>query len=151
MGAAMLIGALDFRNRTGRGQCIDLSQFEASLHYLAPAILDYFANGRVAVRQGNSCSYAAPHGVYRCKGNDRWCSISVFSGEEWLELCRVMEKNELAGDPRFATVINRKENENELNRIIEQWTVKYPPETIMTLLAEKRYFSRRYRKFRGFV
>ena len=136
MGAAMLIGALDFRNRTGRGQCIDLSQFEASLHYLAPAILDYFANGRVAVRQGNSCSYAAPHGVYRCKGNDRWCSISVFSGEEWLELCRVMEKNELAGDPRFATVINRKENENELNRIIEQWTVKYSPETIMTLLQK---------------
>src|ERR671925_459347 len=51
--AAALIAALDYRRRTGQGQYIDVSQFEAALQFLAPLILDYTVNGRVMTRRGN--------------------------------------------------------------------------------------------------
>ena len=61
---AALIAALDHRNKTGKGQLLDLSQFETSLFFILPAILDYESNGREPVRMGNSNPYMVPHGVY---------------------------------------------------------------------------------------
>ena len=87
---AAVLAALDYRRRTGKGQNIDHSQFEASLQFLAPAILDYEVNGRIAQRIGNRCPYAAPHGVFPCKGEDKWVAIAVFSDEEWQSLSQAM-------------------------------------------------------------
>lgn len=136
LGVAMIVAALDYRVRTGKGQCLDLSQVEASLHYLGPAILDYVVNGRCASRGGNSCPYTAPHGVYRCMGDDRWCAIAVFDDEEWKAFCKTIGKLEWTTDPKFATVIDRKRNEAELNRLIEEWTVKHTAEEVMVLMQE---------------
>ena len=58
-----LLAALEYRRRTGQGQYIDGAQSEASLHFLAPALLDYTANGRVMQRQGNRDPHMAPHGA----------------------------------------------------------------------------------------
>ena len=69
--ATAMIAALDYRRRTGKGQFIEQSQFETSLHFLAPFMLDYDVNGRIARRMGNQHPYAAPHGVYSCQGEDR--------------------------------------------------------------------------------
>ena len=63
----LALRALDYRNKTGKGEYIDISQYEASVQAIAPFIIDYFVNGNEAERVGNSCSYAAPHGVFRCK------------------------------------------------------------------------------------
>lgn len=136
LGAAMLVGALDYRSKTGKGQCLDLSQFESGLHFLATPLLDYFANGRGASRLGNSCSYAAPHGVYRCAGEDRWCTIAIFSEEEWQSLCKVIRQAGLSDNPKFNTVTNRKENEVELNKLIEDWTSSHTPEEVMDILQK---------------
>jgi benzylsuccinate CoA-transferase BbsF subunit len=133
-GAAMLIAAIAYRARTGKGQCIDLSQYEAGLHFLAPAILDYFINGRCATRSGNSCPYAAPHGVYKCAGDDRWCAIAVFNDIEWKAFCEAIGKPEWLNDSRFRTVADRKENEAQLNSLIEEWTINHTAEEVMTLL-----------------
>jgi len=81
------LAALDYRRRTGRGQFIDLSQIEVAAAMVGEAYLDYAINGRVAKPVGNRSSYAAPYGCYRCKGNDQWCAISVYTGEEWLAFC----------------------------------------------------------------
>jgi benzylsuccinate CoA-transferase BbsF subunit len=131
LGAFILIAALDYRRRTGKGQYIDLSQYESSLHFIAPLLLDFAINGRVASRQGNA-SAAAPHAVYPCLGEDRWCAIAVHSDDEWVSLCRVMGKPELAQDPRFATLLERKKNEVELDRLIGEWTRHQPAEELMT-------------------
>jgi benzylsuccinate CoA-transferase BbsF subunit len=136
LGVAVIAAALDYRNRTGKGQYIDLAQFEASLHFLAPAILDYVVNRRVAARMGNACSYAAPHGVYRCKGDDRWCTIAVFDDKEWKAFCNAIGNPEWTSDPRFATTTDRKEHEAELNGFVEVWTINYPPEEVMRLLQD---------------
>jgi benzylsuccinate CoA-transferase BbsF subunit len=134
LGVAMIVAALDYRKRTGKGQSLDLSQFEASPHFLALAILDYVVNGCIASRMGNACSYAAPHGVYRCKGDNRWCTIAVFDDTEWKAFCGAAGNPEWTADSRFSALMGRKEHEAELNGLVETWTVKHPPEEVARLL-----------------
>jgi benzylsuccinate CoA-transferase BbsF subunit len=132
--AASLIAALDYRNRTGEGQLLDISQFETAISFILPGLLDYETTGKEPERIGNASPEAAPHGVYPCTGNDRWCTIAVNTDEEWGKLGGEMGRPELAQDPRFITLANRKQNEDELNRIVGEWTIKYSPEDIMMRL-----------------
>ncbi len=129
--AAALIAALDYRNKTGKGQLLDLSQFETALYFIMPALLDGAVNGREPPRLGNSCPYAVPHGVYPCKGDDRWCSIAVHSDEQWANLCRVIGKTDYIDDPRFNTMRNRKQHEEIINELIIEWTINLTPEKVM--------------------
>ena len=135
-GVAAIMAALAQRQKTGRGQYIDLAQSEAGLQFLIPPLLDYAANGRVLSRDGNRHPAAAPHGAYRCQGEDCWCAIAVFTEEEWLALCRVTGHPAWAGDPRLATLADRKKNEDELNALVEQWTINHTAEEVMMLLQE---------------
>lgn len=132
--AAILVAALDYRHRTGIGMYIDHSQLETSLHYIAPVIMDYLVNKRIMNRDGNRLPYAAPHGVYQCKGEDRWCAISIFSDDQWNTFCKVVGKPEWRGMPEFATILERKKNEDLLDRLIQEWTIKYVPEQVEYML-----------------
>lgn len=132
--AVSLLAALEYRRRTGKGQYIDASQFENSVHFLAPAVMDYVINGRIMERSGNSLPYAAPHGVYPCKGDDRWCAIAVFNDQEWHDFCRVIGNPEWTLDPRFAVMTGRKENEEELDRLVGEWTIDYTAEAVEALM-----------------
>lgn len=126
-----LMAALEYRRRTGKGQYLDMSQYENGVHYMAPLILDYEANDRKAVREGNRCAYATPHNAYRCAGEDRWCAIAVFTDEEWKSFCSVIGSPALAADTRFSTLTARKDNEEELDRIITEWTSERTAEEAM--------------------
>ena len=132
--AAAVIAALDHRNKTGEGQLLDLAQFETALYFILPAILDYVSNGREPKLAGNSSPGAAPHGVYPCQGEDRWCTVAVTTDSEWAALCEVIGKPECAADPRFATLMARKQNEAEVNRTVAEWTAQLPPEEVMARL-----------------
>ena len=135
--ASALIGALDYRRKTGKGQLIDLSQFEAGLHLIAPLLMDYSTNGVDAKANGNSCDYAAPHGVFRCKGEDRWCAITVFTDDEWQAMCKAMGSPEWTKNREFSAFTERKTNEAKLNHHVEQWTSQHEPEHIMMLLQKE--------------
>jgi benzylsuccinate CoA-transferase BbsF subunit len=135
--ASALTGALDYRKKTGKGQLIDLSQFEAGLHLISPLLLDYSTNGVEAKANGNACEYAAPHGVFRCKGEDRWCAITVFEENEWQAMCKAMGNPEWTKDSDFSTFLERKKNEARLNRLIEKWTSRYEAEHVMMLLQKE--------------
>ena len=119
----LLLAALDHRRRTGEGRYFDVSQYEAGVHWLTPAILDYTVNDRVAQRLGNRQPDAAPHGAYPCAA-DRWCVIAVTNDDEWRALCEAMQAVRLADDPRFAKLEQRKANEDELDRLIGEWTIQ---------------------------
>lgn len=136
LGAAAIMAALLGRRQTGRGMHIDVSQLESALNFIAPVLLDYSVNGRQAERCGNRVPHAAPHGVYRCRGEDRWCAITVFNEEEWGRLCRLMGRAELAGDPRFASADHRKRHEDELDRIITDWSTGLDAEEVMAALQK---------------
>ena len=129
-----ILGALEYRRRTGKGQFLDMSQYEPGLQFMAPAILDYAVNKRVANRMGNQNPYAAPHNAYRCRGEDRWCAIAVFTDDEWRSLCKVIDNPALADDPMFATLAARKENESYLDLMINAWTETRPAEEVMALM-----------------
>jgi len=130
-GTAVLLAALLYRKKTGKGQCIKLSQLEIGLQFLAPLFLSYTVNGKVAGRAGNMSACAAPHGVYQCKGEDRYCAIAIFTEEEWQEFCKIMGSPEWTRETRFSSLKVRKENEEELNSLVEAWTVNFSPEEIM--------------------
>ena len=133
-GIAALVGALLYREKTGRGQHLDLSQYEAGVQFMSTALLDWVVNGRAAARKGNASPCAAPHGAYRCLGEDKWCAIAVFNDAEWEGLCRAMGKEEFIWDHRFVTLSDRKKNEVELNRLVEEWTLKFDANEVMTKL-----------------
>ena len=129
-----ILGALEYRRRTGKGQFLDMSQYEPSLQFMATSILDYTVNRRVAGRMGNQCTYAAPHNAYRCRGEDRWCVISVFTDDEWQRFCNVIGQPELSADARFSTLLARKENEEVLDKIVNNWTQNRTAEEVMYLM-----------------
>ena len=132
-----LVSALLRRKREGKGAYIDLSQFEAGIQMLAPAIMDYQVNGRVATRQGNYDPVAVPHAVYPCQGDDCWCAVAVYDDQQWRGLCQAMQLPDLADDPRFATSAQRKSNESQIDELVAQWSALHPPQEVMTLLQEQ--------------
>lgn len=133
-GAAALIAALTYRRRSGRGQCLDLSQVEASIQFLTPVMLNYVVNGEEPSLQGNSCPYAVPHAAYRCKGEDNWCVIAVSNDQEWKAFVNAIGNPSWVADPKFATFMSRKKNEVELDKLIEAHTINFTPEQVMTVL-----------------
>jgi crotonobetainyl-CoA:carnitine CoA-transferase CaiB-like acyl-CoA transferase len=117
-----ILAALDYRRRTGKGQYIDISQAEASMTFLSPAILDYTANGRVQRPIGDRDHLMAPHGAYRCAGDDVWIAIACADDEHWSALTALMGRRELARDPRFMTIDARLAHQDELDAIVAAWT-----------------------------
>jgi benzylsuccinate CoA-transferase BbsF subunit len=132
--AIALTAALEYRRRTGKGQCLDVSQHEAAMHCIEPLFLESVVNRREPKTEGNRLASAAPHGIYRCQGDDRWCAIAVFTDEEWENFCRVIGSPAWTKDPRFNTLLGRKQNEDELDRLVEEWTSHHTPEAVMSLL-----------------
>jgi len=131
-----ILAALDYRRRTGRGQYLDLAQYENAVHFMAPLLLDRVVNERVAGRMGNYYPSASPHGAYRCRGEDRWCVIAVFTDTEWQSFCKVIGNPAWTRESEFATFLARKEKEKELDELVEQWTIKYSPEEVMSMMQE---------------
>jgi crotonobetainyl-CoA:carnitine CoA-transferase CaiB-like acyl-CoA transferase len=121
-GALAVLMALHYRNRTGRGQFIDMAQAEATMPHLGDSIMDYTMNGRVQTSRANRLPGAAPCGCYPCAGDDRWVNITVFTDEEWQGLRRVMGDPEWAADEVFATCLGREGNQDELDERIGEWT-----------------------------
>ncbi|MFC1535057.1 CaiB/BaiF CoA transferase family protein [Thermodesulfobacteriota bacterium] len=129
-----VMAALDYRRRTGKGQYIDTTQVETMIQLISPAILDYFANGRIQKPNGNRSSYACPHAVFPCRGDERWCTIAVFNEKEWQALCKVMDYPEWTSDGKFKTLDSRKANEDELESLISRWTINYERDDLANLL-----------------
>jgi len=131
-----VIAALLRRRKTGKGMYFDQSQVEAGITCLAPLVLDYVVNQRIASRMGSRDPYVAPHGTYPCRGVDRWVAIAVSTHQEWRAFCQVIGEPDWTKDPKFATLLARKENEDELDRLIGEWTKDYTAEQIMAMMQD---------------
>ncbi len=119
-----LLSALEYRQKTGEGQYIDVSQVEA----MASLLGDAFVPARET---------AAPHGVYRCQGEDRWCAVAVFSQEQWLGFKRALGNPTWAEGKRFATLASRLNNKKALDGLIGDWASKHTAEEVMARLQEQ--------------
>lgn len=135
-GVFAVLAALDFRERTGQGQYIDLSEYEAVCTLIGPALLDALVNNTEILPGGNQPDYgmAAPHGCYRCLGEDKWCVIAVFSEAEWRALTKVLGRPGWIKAERFSTLSKRKDHAEELDEKLGKWTLKRTAEEVVELL-----------------
>ena len=128
------LAALRHLRLTGEGQYIENSMLDGELQAVAPALMDASLNGRAQTRTGNRHAWMAPHGVYRCAGEDEWVAIAVTDDERWRALCRVIERDDLAGDSALAELAGRVERHDELDAAIEAWTATREPREVERLL-----------------
>ncbi|MEE9569072.1 MAG: CoA transferase [Candidatus Binatia bacterium] len=128
--AFAVMAALHYREKTGEGQYIDISQAEATASLIGPAMLDYLVNQRVSQPLGNHSVSRSPHGCYRCQGEDQWCVISVADDKEWSRFCQVIGNPSLVEDARFDTPLKRVKNREELDQYVQKWTAQLSPEEV---------------------
>ncbi|HXZ61983.1 MAG TPA: CoA transferase, partial [Acidimicrobiales bacterium] len=119
--ASALAAALLYQRRTGRGVHLDVSQVEAAVYSLSPWVLDYVVNGHVESRMGNRSPRFAPHGAFRCAGEDRWVAISCWDDEDWRRLAQSMDLDaEITA--RLAGAAARFAAQDELEGLVTEWT-----------------------------
>ncbi len=128
------LAALEYRNETGRGQFIELAQFESLAHLLGVTYMDSTSNGRPQTSRGNDSWTHAPHDVYRCTGDDEWVAIAVETGEQWVALVEAMGSPAWSGDSRFSSLSDRRANKGTLDIHINEWTETRGRHEVETLL-----------------
>jgi crotonobetainyl-CoA:carnitine CoA-transferase CaiB-like acyl-CoA transferase len=121
--AAALLAAIDERARTGEGMHLDISQVEAGIQFLSVEFCNYFSDGVVATAMGNRAIDMAPHGVFRCAGEDAWVAIAVRDDAEWARCAGILGGD--AHQERFAALPDRKRNEDELENLVAAWTIRH--------------------------
>jgi len=134
MAPTLMVAALLNSRRTGKGMTIDLAQIEGTAYTLGATYLETSVNGDDPQPKGNHYALAAPHGCYRCQGEDRWCVISARDEDEWRALCRVIGRAELISDARFTNLAVRLQYRAELDGIVQEWTQARPAEEVMAKL-----------------
>jgi benzylsuccinate CoA-transferase BbsF subunit len=134
---ASILAALHQRSRTARGCYLDLAQAECGIQFMMPAYYEFAANGRVPERRGlPGSALAAPQGVYRCAGKDRWVAIDASSHDRWTALRNLI--GGALGEARFDTIIGRLRNRDDLDRAIAQWTLTRESDAVEAELQAAR-------------
>ncbi|MBE0479824.1 MAG: CoA transferase [Dehalococcoidia bacterium] len=135
--AFAVLCALRYRMRTGKGQFIDLAQIETIVPHLGEAMMDFTMNGKVQEPMGNRHQYMAPHGVYRCRGEDKWVVIAVSSDKEWDGFCRALGNPAWTREDKFSTATLRLRNQDEMDRYIEEWTSRQDHYSAMLIMQKE--------------
>jgi len=132
--SVLLASAIDHRRRTGEGCYIDVAQLEASMHFLAPELLDLQINAVEATRNGNRSKSAAPQGCYPCAGEDQWCAIAIENDAQWASLCNAMQRPDLQDSSSFGSARQRIAHHDEIDAAIQTWTQTQDSESVMLTL-----------------
>lgn len=134
--AFAILAALRYRQKTGKGMKIDLSQVESTLNFIGTAVTDWAITGREPAITGNADARHAPHGVYRAKGDDAWLAVAVTTDTEWQALCGAIGRDDLASDPSLAKAAGRLASRDRLDAAVTDWSMKVAPrEAEQRLLA----------------
>jgi crotonobetainyl-CoA:carnitine CoA-transferase CaiB-like acyl-CoA transferase len=126
--AGAVIAALFHRRATGEGQYVELAQREALTNLIGEHLVGYSMSlgsqdgGRVPGPIGNRHVSMAPHGCYPAAGEDEWVTIAARDDADFAALCEVMGQPALGRDARFADVVSRHRNQDELDAILSEWT-----------------------------
>jgi len=111
--------ALAERDRDGQGRLVESVMVEAALNVAAEQVVDLGAGGPLQRREGNRGPVAAPQGVYRCAGEDRWVAVAVASDEQWSRLCEVAGREP---DPALGSAAGRRAEHDRIDEWLTAWT-----------------------------
>jgi crotonobetainyl-CoA:carnitine CoA-transferase CaiB-like acyl-CoA transferase len=135
--AAAILTALYYREKTGMGQQIDLSQCESATCLMGEFVVDYTLNGVMQEPTGNRHPCFAPYGCYPCRGDDKWITIEIETEEKWRALVSIMGNPPWAEADRFLNIKRRREKYSELDDLISKWTSGFTHMDLMGMLQEK--------------
>lgn len=135
-GLVACMAALWYRERTGQGQFIDLSQIEAAAALMAEPLSDFQLNGRIAQPQANHHPSMAPHGIYPVAGEDRWVAMAVGSDEEWRALVRAMGEPAWAHAPSLTTRSGRYAQRGRVDAHLAHWTAGFDRDDLVQRLQQ---------------
>jgi len=138
-----IVAALDYRERHGIGQHIDLSQYEGAMHFLAPHIMKYNEDGSILGRKGNEDDRMYPHGIFPCLNKKRsltstkesWVAIAIESEYQWAEFSKILR---LPASIMNQNLAERKSNRDQIDLLISKWTSQYDSRYIMNLLQSHK-------------
>ena len=115
--AAMhVLAALVERDRTGDGQYLELSQYEASVHLLDTELVEHLNNGASPLRRGNQSARLAPHGVFPSAGDDQWLAIACRDDDDWRHL------SEFVGLDSAWSLAERQRRNDEVEAAVAAWS-----------------------------
>ena len=136
-----ILAALRYRNRTGKGQCIELPQLESVVNTLGTAVAEQLTNGTNPSRTGNRSRWCSPHGAFRCADDpqsvaspDRWVVMACRDEDEWQRAATALGHPEAATDDRYHNLTARKHNEDELEALIGSWVRERPAMEVVEAL-----------------
>ena len=132
-GAFSVMVALEYRHRTGEGQCIDISLYESIFRLLDNLASAYDKLGLVRERKGTATAHAAPHNHYRTR-DGKWVAIACTSDRIFQRLTRAMNREDMADDPRYLTGNRRVEHREELDDIVSTWAGSFDKDALIELL-----------------
>jgi benzylsuccinate CoA-transferase BbsF subunit len=121
-GAMAVVAALLQRELSAEGQHVEVSQYEAAIQLLDTQLLEHLSNGVEPARRGNRSAEMVPHGVFACRGDDRWVAIAARDSTEWQQLAMAMERPDLALRPDLQSIDGRRACEDDLEHAITAWT-----------------------------
>jgi formyl-CoA transferase len=135
-----ITAALYQRQNTGQGQRIEVAMQESVINYCRVSYASYLGTGEPAARSGaiSSNTPRVPGGLFPCKGDGEndWCYIYPTTGNQsWERLMKVMGREELIDDPRYATPQARLERRHEVNGIVAEWTRQHDKREVMELIG----------------
>lgn len=135
-GVMAVMAGLLHRDRTGRGQHIDLAMGEVMLSLAALPVLEYTVNHRFAGAEGNLHPLMAPHGIYPCTGDDAWIAVAVESDDAWRQLVDLMERPAWACDTVLDDLEGRRRNLERVESGLSDWTRTFKPYELTALLQQ---------------
>ena len=127
--AIALLGALEYRRKSGKGQNIDLSQIETMTSLLADQILEHTCKPAMDL-----IDPPAPQGIYRCSGENCYVAITVPGQKEWEAFIKAIGKPDWGNRADFSAKTARLQNSKALDNYIQAWTISFTPEEVMTAL-----------------
>jgi crotonobetainyl-CoA:carnitine CoA-transferase CaiB-like acyl-CoA transferase len=127
--------ALFNRNRTGRGDVVDVALYEPLMFILGDMVLNYTASGHIQERVGNGSGSASPRGIYQA-ADGGWLAIAASNQTIAMRLFKAMGRPEFCDDPRYATNVARMENNAELQEHVKAWVAERPRAEVLAGLEK---------------
>jgi crotonobetainyl-CoA:carnitine CoA-transferase CaiB-like acyl-CoA transferase len=140
--AISILGAYVRRLRTGQGEVLQVAMQDAILHYIRNAFTFMERTGKPAPRAGSRTVGGGnpPIGVYPCAGGGPNDYVYIYTSganpEHWTRLLKVIGREDLIGDERYATPAARTEHRDDVDRIVAEWTIKHDKHTAMRLVGD---------------
>jgi crotonobetainyl-CoA:carnitine CoA-transferase CaiB-like acyl-CoA transferase len=139
--AVTILGAIVERQRTGKGRRLQVAMQDAMIHYMRTCFANQARTGKAAPRRGGKTPGGnnSPSGLYQCRpyGSNDWVYITTSRGnpEHWVRLMKLIGREELIDDPRYATGADRFKREAEVDAIVTEWTRKHTKEEVMEMVS----------------